>query len=159
MPFQMMRLAHEHGIQIRYWNFKPPIEAIYYYSPGVTPTIGLSKNLLKSRPHFRSVFAEELGHHFTTKKQNLTQTYFHTTHSIYEFSYEEYQARQWGAKFLIPDNELRSVIRQRVYDFKELMDMFCVDEELLSFRLDLYHREYEAIAKPPIMRWRQLSLF
>lgn len=65
-------LAKQEGIKIEWWNFEPPLEAIYWHKPGLPPIIGLSKTLKQcSSAYFRCVLAEEIGHHFTATSNTL----------------------------------------------------------------------------------------
>ncbi len=73
MPFSLLKFADEQGIIVEYWDFEPPLEAVYWSAPGVPPVIGLSRALFSNRAHFRCVLAEELGHHFTSVGSAIPQ--------------------------------------------------------------------------------------
>lgn len=140
MPFQMFVLAEENGIDVLYWNFMKPFEAVYLVVPGCPPVIGLCRSLFNSRAHFRSVFAEELGHHFTSAGTNALKPHFHFTDKLC-YSRAEYKALKWAANYLIPEEQLKWAIQKRgITEIWQLADYFCVDEEMVDFRLRLFKR-------------------
>jgi hypothetical protein len=74
MPLNLLALAKKEGINIEWWHFSPPLEAIYWAIPDLPPFIGLSYVLKqRSSAYFRCVLAEEMGHHFTTSTNTLIQ--------------------------------------------------------------------------------------
>jgi hypothetical protein len=83
MPFTLVSYAVNLGINIEYWDFVTPLEAIYRYFPGIPPTIGLSRTLFSDPIHYRCVLAEELGHYHTTKGNMLTENCFHYKDRLY----------------------------------------------------------------------------
>lgn len=137
MPFQMFALAEKNGVSVLYWDFKKPFEAVYLALPGCPPVIGLCRSLLNSRAHFRSVLAEELGHHFTTARANVLKPCFHYADKLL-YSQDEYKAMKWAANYLIPDKELEWAVKRKGYtEVWQLEDYFCVDEEVIGFKLEL----------------------
>lgn len=74
MPLELWTLAQQEEIEIEWWDFQPPLEAIYWQTPGLPPIIGLGNSLKESSPaYFRCVLAEEIGHHFTATCDTLTR--------------------------------------------------------------------------------------
>lgn len=143
MPFQMFVLAEKSGVNVLYWDFANPFEAVYISLPGCYPVIGLCKSLFSSRAHFRSVFAEELGHHFTSAGTNALKPHFHYADKLL-YSRDEYKAMQWAANYLIPDENLEyAVFKRGLTEVWQLRDYFCVDEEMIDFRLRLLKRKKE----------------
>ena len=61
----MYCLAAREGIIVEEFPFTPPLGGIYIYQEGKKPLIGLSSNIATITEK-RCVFAEELGHHFTS---------------------------------------------------------------------------------------------
>jgi len=135
----MIVFAEKNGIALEYWNFEPPVEAIYYVAPGVRPTIGLSQKLLNNRAHYRTVFAEELGHHFTTARQNMLKICFHHADRI-AYSKEEHKARKWAASYLMSDSDIKKAIKKGLIETWQLSDYFSVDEEMIILRLRLFEK-------------------
>lgn len=133
MPEALLALAKKHNITLKFWSFKPPIEAVYFSYPGKNPVIGLDYRLLLDRKHFRCVLAEELGHFFTSSQESII-VYCHDPNRIRTYR-EEYQAMVWAVNYLIPDHELELALN--LMPPWELKDFFQVDPEFLAFKLKL----------------------
>jgi Zn-dependent peptidase ImmA (M78 family) len=136
MPQKLLEIAKREGIVIEYWDFRPPLEAVYWSAPGLPPIIGLNKPLAKSTQHLRSVLAEELGHHFTTVGDRIPKTYFNRR-QLLEISRAEYRAMKWGALFLIQKKALMHAIHDGKKEKWELAEHFNVTQKLIEFRLKL----------------------
>ncbi len=136
MPFALLRLAEAQNIAIEYWDFPPPLEAVYLSEAGLPPVIGLAWGLLKNRTHFRCVLAEELGHHFTTAGDAIPKTYFHYRNRLLA-TRAEYRALKWAALYLIPTNKLQYAFQCGVHTHWDLAEHFDVTFEMMSFRLQL----------------------
>lgn len=105
-------------------------------APGQSPVIGLAKTLSANRAHFRTVLAEELGHHFTTVGDQFPKTFFHYADRLM-ISKEEYKALKWAAEFLIPMDKLFEVVGDGPTEFWEMAERLEVDQSLVEFRLKL----------------------
>lgn len=136
MPFSLLKMAEEQGIKVEYWDFRPPLEAVYWRLPGLPPVIGLTNSLFENRPHFRCVLAEEIGHHFTTSGMAIPKTYFRYRDRLV-VSKSEYRAMKWAAQHLIPFDKLREAVRYGIYERWELAEYFDVTESMVDFRLHL----------------------
>jgi Zn-dependent peptidase ImmA (M78 family) len=136
MPQKLLAIAKREGIVIEYWEFQPPLEAVYWSAPGLPPVIGLNKHLAKNTPHLRSVLAEELGHHFTTVGDRIPKTYFNRR-QLLEISRAEYRAMKWAALFLIPKKPLMHAIHTGAKEKWELAEHFNVTQKVIEFRLKL----------------------
>ncbi|WP_084665654.1 ImmA/IrrE family metallo-endopeptidase [Thermanaeromonas toyohensis] len=138
MPMKLFALAEKEGIKIEWWDFKPPLEAVYWYRPGLPPIIGLSHTLQSApRSYFRCVLAEEIGHFYTTIgaihiPRTLPRYHQRTNIGIYE-----YRARRWAAEHLIPLPDLIRAFKEGVTYRWELAEYFDVTEEMVDFRLRL----------------------
>lgn len=141
MPLELVKYAEANGIRVEYWDFAPPLEAVYWSAPGlgIPPIIGLSRGLFSNRAHFRTVLAEELGHHFTSAHDGLPKTLFHYQDRLV-VSREEYRALKWAANFLIPADNLREAVKKGIREDWELAEHFEVDECLVIFRKRLLGR-------------------
>lgn len=141
MPLGLVKYAEANGIRVEYWDFAPPLEAVYWSAPelGIPPVIGLSRSLFSCRAHFRTVLAEELGHHFTSARDGLPKTFFHYKDRL-EVKREEYRALKWAANFLIPQDKLREAVKKGIREDWELAEHFEVDECLVIFRKRLLRR-------------------
>ena len=140
MPLELVKYE-ANGIRVEYWDFPPPLEAVYWSAPdmGIPPVIGLSRSLFSNRAHFRTVLAEELGHHFTSAHDGLPKTLFHYQDRLV-VSREEYRALKWAANFLIPADNLREAVKKGIREDWELAEHFEVDECLVIFRKRLLGR-------------------
>lgn len=134
MPFQMLRLATLEGIAIEYWDFNPPLEAVYLSRPGMQPVIGLDRRLTRDRCHFRCVLAEELGHHFTTVGNVIPRTYFHHRDRLVT-NLAEYRAMSWAASYLMPIESLNKAVLEGAREPQQLASRFLVTEDMIRFRL------------------------
>jgi len=136
MPFNLLKLSEDNGIQIEVYDFKSPIEALYKAIPGYPPVIGLSKTLLKSTSHLRSVWAHELGHHFTSGKSTIRKTFLHYRDRL-ECNRDEHRAWRWAANYLVPEDTLLRAIGNGIIEMWRLAEFFEVDINLISIRLKL----------------------
>ncbi len=134
MPYDLISLACNEGIKLEYWDFKPPLEGVYWKAPGLPPVIGISRRLFDNRRHFRSVLAEELGHHFTTAGCHVPEVWLHYADRL-NASRAEYRAARWAAAHLIPADKLREALSRGAAEVWELADRFDVDEPLVKLRL------------------------
>jgi hypothetical protein len=138
MPLELIRFAEECGIIVEFWDFKPPLEAVYRVMPGFPPVIGLSNSLLdrRGRAYFRCVFAEELGHHFTTAGNAIPVTYFHYADRL-AVSKAEYLAQKWAALFLMPLDDVVYAVRHGIREVWDFAEYFDVTEDMVRFRMKL----------------------
>jgi len=136
MPFDLLLLAEKEGIRVEYWDFQPPLEAVYLALPGLPSVIGLSRSLFDNRAHFRCVLAEELGHYFTTVGDAVPKTHYHY-HNRLEISRAEYRALRWAAQYLIPLDKLLKAARRGVCEKWMIAEYFDVTDEMVDFRLKL----------------------
>jgi hypothetical protein len=136
VPFQLVTYAISHGIDIQYWDFKMPLEAVYHHLPGMKPTIGLSKRLFGDRIHFRCVLAEEIGHHFTTSGDRIPKEYFHYADRL-SVGEDEYKAYEWSANFLVPNDKLWVCLNNGLNKIPSLSQFFEVEDELMRFKFCL----------------------
>lgn len=133
------KLAEQEGIRIDYWDLGPNIEALYHAEPGMQPVICFSTNLKKSNvAHFRTVFAEELGHHFTTVGYTLPRTYASYRDRLM-ICKSEWLALKWAAEFLIPVDRLFDAVGDGPTEMWELAEKLEVDQELVELRVKMLH--------------------
>ncbi len=135
MPYELIKIATQNKIRVEFWNFEWPIEAIYYSEKN--PWIMLSRNLFKNRAHFRSVLAEELGHHFTSAGDRIIKAKLNYQEAL-EISRQEYRAMVWAARFLIPIEDLERACSKGLSHDWELAEFFCVDKQLIRVRMMIY---------------------
>lgn len=136
MPLKLFALAEKEGIVIEWWDFQPPLEAVYWVHRGLPPVIGLAHSLSDNRARLRCVLAEELGHHFTGTTYAFPRTFFHYRGRL-EISWAEYRALKWAALYLMPEKKLHQAINKGVREKWELAEYFNVTEQIVDFRLRL----------------------
>lgn len=136
MDEKLVEYAVNSGITVTAWEFKEPVRALYLNMPGCTPIIGYSPVLEKSTSLFRTIFAEELGHHFTSSGNGLAHKYLSYRDRL-SISKTEYRAMRWGALYLIPLDEFIKAIAEGLREVWELAEHFDVTEEFIKFRISL----------------------
>jgi Zn-dependent peptidase ImmA (M78 family) len=133
MAEKLMAIMKEHNIALKFWDFHPPIEAVYYCYPGKNPVIGIDHKIKNERKHFRCVLAEELGHFFTTDHGSIV-SYYQVRDRI-GLCRQEYNALEWAVNFLLPDPEFeQAVLSMPPW---ELEEYFQVDSDFIAFKLKL----------------------
>lgn len=136
MEMELFQLAEREGIIIEWWDFKPPLEAVYWALPDMK-VIGLANTLMYApRAYFRCVLAEELGHHFTSVGCRIPQKHLRYRDRL-EVSRTEYRALKWAAQWLLPLDKLMRALKQGIVEVCELAEHFDVTEDMVKFRLSL----------------------
>lgn len=122
-------------------NFKQSnIEGIYFKVPGLSPTIGIHKNIVSDTKKYISILAEELGHHFTSI-DDLSAECITYTQKLNK-SRQERRARIWAANYLISDEEINRAILQNICSIYALSIHFNVTEEIIKYKLlSIYLKE------------------
>lgn len=120
------------------WDFKPPLEAVYWCRPGLPPVVVLSYALHSApRSYFRCVLAEEICHFYTTiGAVHIPRTippYHHRTDIVIY----EYRARTWAAGYLMLLSELIRAFKEGIVYRWELAEYFEVTGDMVDFRLRL----------------------
>ncbi len=135
---QLFNLAEKEGVLVEWWDFQPPLEAVYLLIPSIPPIIGLAESLkTASTAYFKCVFAEELGHHFTSLLYTIPgQTFFHYRERL-KISRSEHRALKWAAQQLIPKERLFAAVKKGISQPWELAEHFDVTDEMIQFRLNL----------------------
>jgi len=131
----LIQFAIDSEIEVTTWDFKPPVRAIYIHLPDSKPVIAYCPKLEHDTYLFRTVFSEELGHHFTSVGHALPKEYYNYADRLV-ISRAEYKAIRWGALFLMPIDQLLGVIGKTTETW-EIAEYFAVTEEFVKFRLNL----------------------
>lgn len=135
MPDNLLRLAEQLNLSVVFWDFPPPLDAVYWCHPDVPPYIGIAKRICENRVYFRCVLAEEIGHHKCTVGPMITKTSYRYSDRL-RVSKEEYRAMRWAAKYLIPYDKLLQALRSGM-SISDMEEYFEVTSEMLEFRLRL----------------------
>lgn len=134
---QLYDAASTEKIVVEYVSLKSPMRGFYCKEPGCLPFIGLDRSLPSNRRLHRCVFAEELGHHFTSVGTVLTKFHYSIQDRL-TIDKCEYKALRWAANFLVPENDLLDAIASGLFETWELADEFNVTEEMMRFRMRLF---------------------
>lgn len=134
-------LIEEENIILEEVNFNQSnIEGIYFKVPGLSPTIGIHKNIVTDTRKYISVLAEELGHHFTSIGDLSAECV--TYNQKINKSKQEKRARIWAANYLISDEEINRAIIQNIGNIYALSIHFNVTEEIIKYKLlSIYLKE------------------
>ncbi|MBA4543962.1 MULTISPECIES: ImmA/IrrE family metallo-endopeptidase [Thermoactinomyces] len=136
MSLDLFNIANQEGIEIWYKELDPPLEAIYLNSLNRPPLIVFANRIVHNDPYFRCIFAEELGHHFTSCGIAVCHQRLNNRKAI-EIGRIEFRAMRWAAEFLIPFKKLIRAYSKGITTFHELADYFQVTEEMVQFRFKL----------------------
>jgi len=132
----LIQFAIDSEIEVTTWDFKPPVRAIYIHLPDSKPVIAYCPKLENDTCLFRTVFSEELGHHFTSVGHALPKEYYNYADRLV-ISKAEYKAMRWGANFLMPISQLIYAAKEGNKEIWQIADYFTVTEEFVKFRLSL----------------------
>jgi hypothetical protein len=134
----MITLAHRENIIVEEFYLDAPLKGVYISQSDRPPIIGLS-TAIDDIAEKRSIFAEELGHHFTSVGDCLPKQFYNYAHRMI-VSRIEYKALRWAASYLIPDNALLDALRDGLYRPCELAEHFQVLPEIVDIRLKLFEK-------------------
>lgn len=137
MSAEMLNMAQSNGLIIEYHSFSSPVLGLYLHIPGMAPIIGLDHSLLSRRVLHRCVLAEELGHHFTTSGNCITQC-FHSIQDRISINKVEYKALRWAAYHLINDDQILTAFNEGIDEIWDMADHFNVTLEMMRFRMRLF---------------------
>jgi hypothetical protein len=135
-------IARREGIRWGFWDFPYPFQGIYLYR-GKTkpPLIGIARRLTHLPVLARSVFYEELGHHFMSVPYGLPY-HFHSQAQRLAYSKMEKQALRWAALRLIPRQAVIAFIRAGGGTVRDPALLARVTAEIAAERIDA-HRVYD----------------
>jgi hypothetical protein len=129
-------LAAAQGIRWGFWDFPYPFQGIYLYrGPTRPPLIGLSDRLIGLPVLARSVFYEELGHHFMTVQLDLPYHFHNQAHRL-AYSKMEKQALRWAALKLISRRAITGFVLSGGGTVRDLARRTRVTDEIAAERID-----------------------
>ena len=105
---------------------------IYINTPGINPTIGISKNVSNDKEYY-SILAEELGHHFKTIGNLIKQETSYIENVLKQK--EELKAKLWASNFFISDEEFIQAILDCTNNIYTLAEKFNVTEEIINYKI------------------------
>lgn len=134
---RLLEIATAESITIEYRALPKGLNGFYIWEAGFPPYIALSYSLASNYRLHRCVFAEELGHHFTSVGQRFSQKH-HSLQDRITIDKVEYKAIRWAANHLVPEDGLLDAIRDGLCELWELAEEFDVTEEMMRFRMRLF---------------------
>ena len=138
-------LAQEQHITIMLAPLPHKIQG-FYSDFAMNPQIAMNQDLLEGSPEYRSVLAEELGHHFTSAGETPSLAGMAYYDQI-QRDRAESKAVRWAADYLIPTEQLLCKVEDcSVSCIQELADTFQVTVELIQHKL--YYMSRRALYWP-----------
>jgi Zn-dependent peptidase ImmA (M78 family) len=134
-------LAFKQQIDIEYVSFPSNILGLYYKENGLPSAIGINKSILSNTKLLTCVLAEELGHHFTTIGDTTAEYYSYSDRLM--VNKKETLALKWATEFLLPLNEIISIMKNLPSSLYEMADHLGVTEEFLLKRLEFLSRYHK----------------
>lgn len=131
---ELFALANAEDIDVIPFPFQR-IHGLYMRHPGLSrPCIGIRLDLYNRQcSHFRTVLAEELGHHFTAGRGNSLS--FSWYRDYINMRQDEMRARRWAAEFMCPPDKIRELLARNLFP-AEMAEYFMVDVELVLLQLE-----------------------
>lgn len=133
------KISEEAGVKLEMVEFAAPgIAGCYLWKPGARPRIILSRWLRLDPARHRSVFFEELGHHYTATEEDRRQPFIRYCREGREIEDQplEKQALRWASRKLINDFEINWFITDGGGTLADFARRFNVTEELARERLN-----------------------
>jgi hypothetical protein len=129
-------IALAEGIRWGFWDFPYPFQGIYLFrGPTKSPLIGVARRLIGLPVLARSVFYEELGHHFMSVPYGLPYR-FHSQAQRLAYSKMEKQALRWAANKLIPRSLIIAFADAGGGTVRDLARRTRVTDEIAAERID-----------------------
>ena len=116
------------------WESKRGLNGIYVDVPNYPPIIGINKYITNDSKKLRCTLSEELGHHFTTCR-NLTKKSNDDIGELFKDK-EERKAKNWGANYLVSDDEFTQALLRCISNRYEICEHFGITNELLEYKLN-----------------------
>ncbi len=152
MTAQLYSLAKSEGIIVDFYEFPSPVLLGAYYCRGNNPpVILLHKKIEHRRRLLRCIFAEELGHHFTTGFDLMA---FARTDKKYIARKYEKLAIFWAVKHLMPLDRLVKTVNSGLFLTHEIAEFFDITERFAGTGIKLYYEKLglkfiDMFRKPP----------
>lgn len=138
----LLKLVEEEGIFLTYRDLSKcsrPIYGLYFYDERrKQPFIVLDKTLREGSAMFRSVLAEELGHHFTVPQSSVIVPYTSYSYKL-QLSRDERRALQWACDFLMPDSEFVKSLAS-AESVESIAEIFNVTPWLVRWKVQFLRR-------------------
>lgn len=109
------------------------IEGIYFKVPDFPPTIGINKTIVNDSKKYTSILGEELGHHFTTNGDLISNCKNYNEKLLR--NKKEIKAKLWAANFLISDEEFVQALHNCISTIPDMAEYFTVTEEMIKCKI------------------------
>lgn len=134
----LFKVAQCNRILVDYFDFDDCFYGLYIKYENKRPLILLHKDLPRHNDLSRCIFAEELGHHFTTVGNTL---HCHKNYGdLLHVSKIEMAALKWAGHYLIKDDKLFQALNGQP-SLYELAIFFNVTETFMRIRLEIFQEE------------------
>jgi len=137
MPGEMFKLSKKEGIIVKFWSLPEDILGAYFRRGERSPVIILEEFLELKPRLLRCIFAEELGHHFTTAFDLLA----FARECQYMYMKYEKLALWWAAKYLLPWEKIKEAVYKGYETEYDLARHFYVTERFVGTSLKLYREK------------------
>lgn len=134
------KLFHEcamEGIHIEQYPLPATVRGLYFNSSETEPVISLSSRL-KTESEISCIVAEELGHHYTSCGDLLTDKKVDKT----IIAQQENKAKRWAIKHLVPLKHIIKAFESGVKNLYEMAEFLEITEEFLIEALKKYNEIY-----------------
>ncbi|WP_142413105.1 ImmA/IrrE family metallo-endopeptidase [Hathewaya massiliensis] len=126
-------IVEKENIQIEYVKLPKDIQGIYYKAENLPPIIGINRNIINNAPLFKTILAEEIGHHFTTFGDTTAECFSYIEKLL--ITKKENLALKWATDLLIPTPFLVQAIQDNISTIYDLAEFFCVTEDFIRLKL------------------------
>ncbi|SFU39286.1 ImmA/IrrE family metallo-endopeptidase [Alicyclobacillus macrosporangiidus] len=151
----LMYIVEQEKIFLSFKDLSPcprTIYGFYFFDPSEQqPHIVLDRQLKEGSPLYRSVLAEELGHHFTVPQGTLLVPYTSYSHKLI-LNKDERRALQWACDYLVPISEFEKALAAGITDTNDLAEHFNVTPWLIRRRLQFMREKHARMQKTSMIR-------
>lgn len=129
------KLIQDEGILLNYSVLPDGLEGMCHLIDG-TSAIVIDERIVINERQYRTVLAEELGHHFTLSWNSVSRRKASIGGTI-KYEKAELKAHRWAADYMIPTNPLlESLCQLQPITMESLAEHFAVDESLVTHKLE-----------------------
>lgn len=136
----LLQIAADENILLHYDDALPyNLEGLYVNIKDVGPAIFLLKKLKKDKHRHVEILGEELGHHFTSVGDSISNA--STYRNRLDIFKCEKQATDWSTNYLITNNELTKALESGCSSFYEISEFLNVNESIVKDKFNYLARK------------------